>query len=163
MDHQLGCCVIYVRLQHIIVRQSFSLLWTTSDKAKHAAIEEAFYGNDCKNVICACQQLVNGNHAFANLYNIYEGEDGNELVLKSSCCGQDTTSNYVAGRYFTTEMLLTFSNGKPFQGRSIWNMADLVLASLKKALSLVTQLSPTIVLIDTTCRVVGYASGKTEQ
>ena len=60
-------------------------------------------------------------------------------------------------------MLLTFSNGKPFQGRAIWKMADLVLASLKKALSLVTQLSPTIVMIDTTCRVVGYASGKTKQ
>jgi hypothetical protein len=60
-------------------------------------------------------------------------------------------------------MLLTFSNGKPFQGRAIWKMADSVLASLKKALSLVTQLSPTIVMIDTTCRVVGYASGKTKQ
>ena len=60
-------------------------------------------------------------------------------------------------------MLLTFSNGKPFQGRAISKMADSVLASLKKALSLVTQLSPTIVMIDTTCRVVGYASGKTEQ
>jgi len=42
-------------------------------------------------------------------------------------------------------------------------MAVSVLASLKKALSLVTQLSPTIVMIDTTCRVVGYASKKTEQ
>jgi hypothetical protein len=72
-------------------------------------------------------------------------------------------SNYVAGRDFTTEMLLTFSNGKPFQGRAIWKMADLVLALLKKALSLVTQLSPKIAMIDTTCRVVGYASGKTDQ
>ena len=42
-------------------------------------------------------------------------------------------------------------------------MAVSVLASLKKALSLVTQLSPTIVMIDTTCRVVGYASGENEQ
>ena len=42
-------------------------------------------------------------------------------------------------------------------------MADLVMASLKIALSLVTQLSPTIVMIDTTCRAVGYASGKTKQ
>jgi hypothetical protein len=42
-------------------------------------------------------------------------------------------------------------------------MADTVLASLKKALSLVPQLSPKIVNIDSTCRVVGYASGKNEQ
>jgi hypothetical protein len=39
-------------------------------------------------------------------------------------------------------------------------MADFVLQLLKKALSLVTQLSPKLVMIDTTCRVVGYASGK---
>jgi hypothetical protein len=141
----------------------FTMVDKTSEKAKHAAIEEVFYGNVSKNVIGACQQLVNGDHAFANLYNNYEGEDGNERVLKSSCCGQDTTSNYVAGRDFTTEMLQTFSNGKPFQGRAIWKMADSVLALLKKALSLVTQLSPTIVMIDTTCREVGYASGKNEQ
>jgi hypothetical protein len=57
-------------------------------------------------------------------------------------------------------MLETFSNGKAFQGRAIWKMADTVLASLKKALSLVPQLSPKIVNIDSTCRVVGYASGK---
>ena len=60
-------------------------------------------------------------------------------------------------------MLETFSNGKPFQGRAIWKMAVTVLASLKKALSLVPQLSPKIVNIDSTCRVVGYASGKNEQ
>jgi len=36
-------------------------------------------------------------------------------------------------------MLETFSNGNPFQGRAIWKMADTVLASLKKALSLVPQ------------------------
>ena len=60
-------------------------------------------------------------------------------------------------------MLETFSNGKPFQGRAIWKMADAVLALLKKALSLVPLLSPKIVNIDSTCRVVGYASGKNEQ
>ncbi len=135
----------------------------TSEKAKHAAIEEVFYGNVNKNVIGACQQLVEGDHAFANLFNSYEGDDGNERCLKSSCCGQDTMSNYVAGRDFTAAMLQTFSNGKLFQGRTIWKMADLVLASLKKALSLVPQLSPKFVMINTTCRVVGYASRENEQ
>jgi len=42
-------------------------------------------------------------------------------------------------------------------------MADLVLASLKKALSLVPHLSPKLVMIDTTCRVVGYASRKNDE
>ena len=135
----------------------------TSEKAKHAAIEEAFYGNVSKNIIGACRQLVDGDHAFALLYNTNEGDDGNVLCLKSSCCGEDTSSFYVAGIDFTAKSLETFSNGKLFQGRAIWKMADTVLASLKKALSLVPQLSPKIVNIDSTCRVVGYASGKNEQ
>jgi hypothetical protein len=141
----------------------FTTVDKTSEKAKHAAIEEAFYGNVSKNIIGACQQLVEGDHAFSILYNKNEGDDGIVLCLKSSCCGEDTSSYYVAGRDFTAKMLETFSNGKPFQGRAIWNMADTVLSSLKKALSLVPQLSPKIVNIDSTCRVVGYASGKTEQ
>ena len=116
-----------------------------------------------KNIIGACQQLVDGHHAFSILYNKNEGDDGNVLCLKSSCCGEDTSSYYVAGRDFTAKMLETFSNGKPFQGRAIWKMADTVLASLKKALSLVPQLSPNIVNIDSTCRVIGYASGKIEE
>jgi hypothetical protein len=42
-------------------------------------------------------------------------------------------------------------------------MADLVLASLKKALSLVPHLSPKLIMIDTMCRVVGYASRKNDE
>ena len=141
----------------------FTTVEKTSEKAKHVAIEEAFYGNVSKNIIGACQQLVNGDHAFSILSNKNEGDDGSVLCLKSSCCGEDTSSYYVAGRDFTAKMLDTFSNGKPFQGHAIWKMAETVLALLKKALSLVPQLSPKIVNIDSTCRVVGYASGKTEQ
>jgi hypothetical protein len=91
----------------------------TSEKAKHTAIEEVFYGNVSKNEIGACQQLVDGDLAFANLYNSYEGDDGIKRSLKSCCCGHDTTSNYVAGRDFTATMLQNFSNGKPFQGQAI--------------------------------------------
>jgi hypothetical protein len=138
----------------------FTTVDKTSEKAKHAAIEEAFYGNVSKNIIGACEQLVNGDHAFSVLYNKQEGDDGNVLCLKSSCCGEDTSSNYVAGRDFTAKMLESMGSGKAFQGRAIWSMADTVLASLKKALSIVPQLSPKIVNIDSTCRIVGYASGK---
>jgi hypothetical protein len=66
----------------------------TSEKAKQAAIEEALYGNVSKNVIGACQQLVDGNHTFANLHNNYEVDNGNERGLKSSCCGYDTTLKF---------------------------------------------------------------------
>ena len=52
LDHQLGCCVIYVRLQHIIVRQSFSLLWTRlKRKLNRQRLMRHFIS---KNVIGAC-------------------------------------------------------------------------------------------------------------
>ncbi len=85
-----------------------------------------------------------------------------ELVLKVSCCGNNTSSNYLVGQDFTVQPLQTFANGKNFQVRTIRKMADSVMKSMKKALSLVPMLSPTIVMIDSACRVVGYASSKIE-
>ena len=132
MDLQLCCCAIYESLLRIIVKPSFLLRWTRLQRKQNTQIiEEAFYGNVSKNIIGACQQLVDGNHAFSILYNKNEGDDGNVICLKSSCCGEDTSSYYVAGRDFTAKMLETFSNGKAFQGRAIWKMADMVLESLK--------------------------------
>ena len=45
----------------------FTMVDKTSEKAKHTAIEEAFYGNVTKNIIGACQQLVDGDRAFSIL------------------------------------------------------------------------------------------------
>ncbi len=73
-------------LRKIVAYHSQTIIFTmvdkTSEKVKHTAIEEVFYGNVSKNVIGACQPLVDGDHAFANLYNSYEGEDGVECSLK---------------------------------------------------------------------------------
>jgi hypothetical protein len=44
----------------------FTMVNKTSEKAKHTAIEEVFYGNVCKNLIGACQQLVDGDHTFCS-------------------------------------------------------------------------------------------------
>ena len=54
------CKVAAFHCQTII----FTMVNKTSEKAKHTAIEEVFYGNICKNVIGACQQLVDGDHTF---------------------------------------------------------------------------------------------------
>jgi hypothetical protein len=115
-----------------------------------------------RNIIGACQQLVNGDEGFSNLYNNYKDDKGNHRVLKATCCGADASSIYVAGKDFTAQTLTTFGNGKAFSRRTIWAMADSVSLSLKKALSLVYTLSPKLVLINSTYRVVGYASGKNE-
>ena len=113
-----------------------------------------------RNIIGACQQLVNGDEGFSNLYNNYKDDKGNHRVLKATCCGADASSIYVAGKDFTAQTLTTFGNGKAFFGLTIWAMANKVSLSLKKALSLVHTLSRKLVLIASLCRVVGYASGK---
>ncbi len=113
-----------------------------------------------ENIIGACQQLVNGDAGLSNLYNNYEDDERNHRVLKATCCGADASSIYVAGKDFIAQTLTTFGNGKAFSGRRIWAMANKVSLLLKKAISLVHTLSPKLVLIYSTCRVVGYASGK---
>ena len=46
-------------------------------------------------------------HASAPLYNKHKGGDGVdntvELTLEPSCCGVETSANYVAGVHFTTD------------------------------------------------------------
>ncbi len=85
-----------------------------------------------------------------------------ELVLKPSCCGKYDSSVYVAGVHFLADDINTFSVNKKNKGCALWNMGLSVLQSIKKALSIVSKLSPRIVNIDKNCAVVGYASRKNE-
>ncbi len=48
-------------------------------------------------------QLIEGSGAFSLLYDIREGELNVELVLKTSCCGKDTSYSYIAGVHFTED------------------------------------------------------------
>ena len=86
-------------------------------------IEEFFYGNVLKCIKGACEQLIEGEvGAFSALYNVAEGEYTRELILKSSCCGKDTTTSYIAGVHFTIKDLVTFGVKKKVKGRQIWVM-----------------------------------------
>ncbi len=127
-----------------------------------AQIGEHFDGNVLKHIKGACAQLIKGEGAFSTLYNVTEDEYTRELVSKSSCCGKDTSTSYVAGVQFTLKDLVTFGVKKKVKGRQILAMGLTVLRSMKKALSMVPKLSPTIVLIDKNCAVLLYASGKNE-
>jgi hypothetical protein len=133
-----------------------------TDKLKFGFIKELFFGNPGKNIKGACEQVIDSDHAFSCLYHKHEGEDGMELTLKPSCCGVDTTANYVAGVHFTALHIYTYATAKHFSGRSIWMMADSVLSLIKKLLSLVPKLSPKIVNIDSGLKVIGYATGPNE-
>ena len=126
-------------------------------------MEEVFYGSVPQRIKGAVHQLVDGDNAFAALYDVTEGELGPERVLKVSCCGKHTTSRYVAGVHYTAKDLYSFGNGKQFTGRSLWELGLSVLKSLKKAISLVPKLETRIVTIDKSYAVTGYASGKNEE
>ena len=101
--------------------------------------EERFYGDPEKRIKGACEQLIDGNNAFGFLYNIDEGENGLERMLKSFCCGSSTLSNYVAGVHFTVEMI-GLKLQKRLTGRSLWRAGQDVLRSIKKAMAIVPKL-----------------------
>ncbi len=73
-----------------------------------------------------CQQLVDGHNAFPFLYNVSEGESGPERTLKLFFCGNDISTNYVAGVHFSVEMIATKCN-KLLSGRMLWRAGESVL------------------------------------
>lgn len=69
------------------------------------------------------------------------------------------SANYIADIHFTTKMIYTYVTSEQTSGRSISIMVDSILTLMKKALSLVSKLVSKIVNIDSSLKVVGYASG----
>ena len=129
---------------------------------RFALIEEHFYGNPQKRIKGACEMLLDGEGPFAALYNVVEGDFDRELVLKASCCGKATSSSYVAGVHFSVDDLHSFGVNKKMKGRQLWLMGISVLRSVKKVISIVPKLVPSICSIDKNLAVIMYASGKTE-
>jgi hypothetical protein len=74
---------------------------------KWKIMEESFYDDPRKKIKGAIHQVVDGDNAFAALYdNPVVNENGIvERALKASCCGADTACHYVAGTHFTAEMV----------------------------------------------------------
>jgi len=153
-------------LRRVAAFYSQVYIFTKVEKAKanlrFALIEEHFYGNPQKRIKGACEMLLDGEGPFAALYNVVEGDFDRELVLKASCCGKATSSSYVAGVHFTVDDLYTFGVDKKVKGLQLWLMGTTVMRSVKKAISIVPKLVPSICSIDKNLAVIMYASGKTE-
>ena len=132
---------------------------------KWKIMEESFYGDPRKKIKGAIHQLLDGDNAFAALYDdpVVNEKGIVERALKASCCGADTARHYVAGTHFTATMLSTFSDGKFFIGRSLWGFGEEVMLSVKKAISLMPKLAPQICSINKNFSVISFASGKTEE
>jgi hypothetical protein len=140
----------------------FTKVEKTKANLRFALIEEHFYGNPQKRIKGACEMLLEGEGPFAVLYNFIEGDFDRELVLKALCCGKDTSSSYVAGIHFSVDDLYTFGVDKKVKGRQLWLMGTNVMRSVKKAISIVPKLVPSICSIDKNLAVIAYTSGKTE-
>jgi hypothetical protein len=129
-----------------------------SNKDKMAYLRELFYGTNDKKGIA--EQVVDGDGLFSHLYEMVEGANGEERVLKNVFCGCDGTMSLVVNRHFQLSDITTFSNGtKQLAAGTMWTHAANTLKSCKKAMSLVPYLAPKMVQVDATKRVVGYSSG----
>ena len=153
------CCLASFQAQLYI----FTKVEKSKADHRYALIEEHFRGCPKKQIKGACAQLIEGSCAFRLIYDIKEGEHNVELVLKTSCCGKDTSSSYVAGVHFTEDDIRSFGLHKKVNGCALWAMGLTVLRSIKKALSIVPKFSPRIVMIDKSGAVIGYASGQNKQ
>jgi hypothetical protein len=131
---------------------------------KWKIMEESFYGDPRKKIKGAIHQLLDGDNAFAVVYDdpVVNEKGIVERALKASCCGTDTARHYVAGTHFTATMLSTFADGKFFIGRSLWGFGEEVMNSVKKAISLMPKLAPQICSINKNFAVISFSSGKTE-
>jgi hypothetical protein len=155
---ELRWCAAYFSLSYI-----FRKVESKRKDERFALIEEQSYGNKVQRVKGAIYQLIDGDNAFASLYNVTEGENGLERTLKGQCCRKDTSSNYISGVHFTAKDLYTFGDGKQMSGRALWEMGMPALKHLKKAMLLVPKLETHVVIIDKSYRVLSYASGKNEE
>mgnify|MGYP006193950619 CR=1 FL=1 len=125
----------------------------------YALMVERFYGDPEKRIKGVCDQLIDGDNAFAFLYNKHEGVNGVERTLKAMCCGNSTSTNYVAGVHFTAKMIGTKSH-KKLSGGSLWRAGLDVARSIKKAMAILPKLDVKVVNLGKNLQVLGYASGK---
>ena len=115
--HRLAAfhCLIFV----------FTQTANTSKTERDLVAREQFYGNEAKNIKGACNQVVDGDTVFQFLYDVVEGENGVERVLKPMFRGkQQHCAFFVAGVDITAAMLGRYANGtgKEMTGRTIWDV-----------------------------------------
>jgi len=118
-------------MRRLAAFQAQLYIFTKVEKVKadlrYSLIEEQFHGCMKKRIKGACSQLIEGTGAFRLLYNVREGENDVELVLKPACCGKDTSTNFIAGVHFTEDDIRTFGRNKKVNGRALWAMGLAVL------------------------------------
>ncbi len=117
---------IICKLRRLAAFQAQLYIFTKVEKMKadvrFVLIKVHFYSNLQKCMQGTCAQLIEEVGAFCLLYNITEGDQIVELVLKPLCSGRDTLSSYTTGVHFTAENIYTFGINKKVKGRVLWAM-----------------------------------------
>ena len=141
----------------------FTQTTNTSKVERDLVAREQFYGNEAKNIKGACNQVIDGDTVYKFLYDVVEGENGVERVLKPMFRGKQQHCAFVAGVDISAAMLGRYANGtgKEMTGRTIWEMGKKVHLMVKKAQSLIRKVG--FVQVDSTGWICGYASGRNMQ
>ena len=100
------------------------------------------------------QQLIDGDGPFHHLFEVFEGPNGEERVLKPVCYRNVMGMSLVVGREITYSDI-----SKQLASTTLWNLATKIMKSCKKAMTLVPRLAPKMIQLDITKRIVGYSSG----
>jgi hypothetical protein len=103
-------------------------------KDLHKGLANIYHGVGPGDPVSYASLAFDGQKPFTQLYNIVEGTVGNERHILSSLT-RDPSTNVVAGKSFTAEMLKqsTLSSPRPIAGLSLWNRAEQILKNCKKA------------------------------
>lgn len=107
------------------------------------------------------KQLIDGDGVYSQLYDVYEGDNGEERVLKD-CFSFNSCFRFVVGCHITLEAIAMFSQGtKKHNGKRLMRNGAILLRNLKKSLKIVEALSPHIVQVHPqTLRVLSFSSGQ---
>lgn len=153
---------VIIELRNLALFHAMTFVYTkttqTNNKEKMNKLQRLYYGaSETKGIV---EQVFDGDGPFARLYEMVEGSNGEERVLKCMFCGTDSTMSVVVNKHFRLIDLTHYSDGtKMLTAPTLWRHATTTVKICKKALSLVGKLSPQMVQVDGTKRIVGYASG----
>ena len=153
---------VVTELRNLALFHAMTFVYTKNEQSNNTVkmnkLLGLYYGSaETKGI---AEQVFDGDGPFARLYVMMEGPNGEERVLKCMYCGTDCNTSIVVNKHFRLIDMTHYSDGtKTLTAPTLWRHAAATVKICKKALSLVVQLSPQMVQVDATRRIVGYASG----
>ena len=138
----------------------------TDKKGQQDLIEKRYHGRPIENVASTLDLVLQRSPPFDVLYDTAEHEDGIEYNLRRIVSWGDAEFTWVLDKNFNRKLLTqsawTNPNSALVPGRTLKRNAENALKNCKKALAIATKLS-FMLQLDDSGRIVGYASGCTEQ